>query len=378
MAQTARGLALEALDRIERGAFANLVLPPMLARSDLDERDRHFATELVYGVTRMRRACDWLVDRFVMKPPERRLRNLLRVGAYQLVFTKTPPHAAVSATVAEAPKSARGFVNAVLRKVAAAGEPEWPDVATRLSYPEWIVERLVADLGEDDALASLEQMNRPPRANVRPDGYVQDEASRRVADAVGVEEGERVADICAAPGGKATIFGHRRAAVVAAVDLQHHRARLIAENAAAVGTSNVAPVTGDGRRLPLRPNQFDRVLLDAPCSGLGVLRRRADARWRMKPAFVSALAGLQRGLLTEALPLLRPGGVIAYSVCTLTDAETVEIDDWLAATQPELEALDPPASPWQRAGRGARLLPHLSDTDGMYLLRLRVPAQHAL
>ena len=368
---TARTIAVRALERVDQGAFANLAVPHLLARSGLDERDRHFATELAYGVVRMRRACDFLVDRFLMKSPDRQVRNVLRVGAYQLAYTNVPAHAAVSATVDEAPGRAKAFVNAILRKVADDSDPEWPDLATRLSYPEWIVERLVDDLGEADAVAALERMNVPPAVTTRPDGYVQDPASQRVAEAVGVLPGDRVADICAAPGGKATLFGHAGASVVAAVEIQPQRARLIAQNAAAVATPNVAALTGDGRRLPLRPESFDRVLLDAPCSGLGVLRRRPDARWRLQPQFIRTLTGLQRALVSQAVDLVKPGGVFVYSVCTLTTSETEEIAAWIDAERRDFELMEPPAEPWQRTPRGARLLPHVSDTDGMYILRMR-------
>ena len=370
---TARTVAVRALERVDQGAFVNLAVPHLLERSGLDERDRHFATELAYGVTRMRRACDFLIDRFLMKSPDRQVRNVLRVGAYQLAYTSVPAHAAVSATVDEAPGRAKAFVNAILRKVADDPHPEWPDLATRLSYPDWIVQRLVDDLGESDAVATLEQMNKAPDVTRRDDGYVQDLASQRVAEAVGVQPGDLVADICAAPGGKATLFGHAGAAFVAALDVQPQRTRLIAKNAAAVGTSTVVPIVADGRRPPLREKSFDRVLLDAPCSGLGVLRRRPDARWRLQPEFIRTLTALQRDLVDRSVDLVKPGGVFVYSVCTMTSSETEEIAAWLEADprRGDFELISPPAEPWQPTARGARLLPHVSDTDGMYILRMR-------
>ena len=152
MTVTARQLSLDALDRIERdGAYANLVLPELLGRTGLAPRDRHFATELVYGTTRMRRACDFLVDRFLTRELDPRVRNALRLGAYQLHFLAMAPHAAVGETVEVAPKAARGLVNAVLRRVASA-PPAWPDDATRLSYPDWVVDTVVADLGAADGM----------------------------------------------------------------------------------------------------------------------------------------------------------------------------------------------------------------------------------
>ncbi|MDP9071992.1 MAG: rRNA cytosine-C5-methyltransferase [Actinomycetota bacterium] len=370
-AATARGVALQALLRIEEGAYANLVLPPLLAGTGLDARDRGFATELVYGATRMRRACDWLVDRFVDRPLDADVRALLRLGAYQLAFLGTPPHAAVSATVAEAPRRSAGLVNAVLRKVAADPAPRWPDPVTRLSYPDWVVRRLAADLGPEAAEAALARMNVAPPVSAREDGYVQDEASQWVAAYVGVAQGEKVADVCAGPGGKATAMAAAGASLVVAADSQEHRSHLVAANARRLGQPQVAVVVADGRRPPLRPASMDRVLVDAPCSGLGVLRRRPDARWRVEPGDVDRLARLQQELVAAAADLARPGGTVVYSVCTLTLAETADIDRWLASSRPDLEALPPPGPPWQPLARGARLLPQDAGTDGMYVLGLR-------
>ncbi|MDP9389793.1 MAG: rRNA cytosine-C5-methyltransferase [Actinomycetota bacterium] len=367
----ARRLALEALARIDEGAFANVVLPDLLAKSGLAGRDRRFVTELVYGTTRMRRACDWLVDRLVDRPLEPAVRSALRLGAYQLVFLRTPAHAAVSATVEAAPVRARRLVNAVLRRMAREPVPAWPDAPTRLSYPEWVVRRLAADLGVQAAEAALEQMNVPPPVTEREDGYVQDLASQEVAAHVGAAQGERVADLCSAPGGKATAMAGAGPALVVANDVSPERAAVVAENVARLRLGNVAVVVSDARRPALRRSSFDRVLVDAPCSGLGVLRRRPDARWRVQPGDVDRLAALQRRLLAAAAEVVRPGGVLVYSVCTLTLAETCQVDEWLADTRPELVALAPPGPPWVPLGRGALLLPQAVGTDGMFVLTLR-------
>lgn len=368
MRRDPRALALDALARIEEGAYANLVLPGLLEHSNLPERDRGFVTELVYGTTRMRRACDFLVDRFVMRPLDAPTRGALRLGAYQLHFLGTPPHAAVSATVEVAPKRSRGLVNAVLRKVAST-PVTWPDEATRLSYPDWIVERLRADLGPDDAIAALEQMDVNPVVTTRDDGYVQDLASQWVAEAVGARAGERVADTCAGPGGKATAMA-RSGAWIAASDAQPGRAGLVAAHAARLA-ADVRVVSADGRRPAWRAATFDRVLVDAPCSGLGVLRRRPDARWRIGAADVTRLAELQRQLVTAGADLVKAGGTLVYSVCTLTAEETTGIDDWLAVERPDLEPEPLDDARWRQCGRGAILLPQTAGTDGMFLLRFR-------
>jgi 16S rRNA (cytosine967-C5)-methyltransferase len=366
----ARRVALEALLRIDEGAYANLVVPAVVGRSRLPERDRALATELAYGATRMRRACDFLVDRFLRGPVEGPVRAALRMGAYQLRWMGLPPHAVVSTTVECAPGRARGLVNAVLRRVAEAGPVEWPGPATELSYPDWIVERLTSDLGPGAARSALEQMNRPPAVTVRSDGYVQDRASQWVAEYVPAEAGEAIADVCAAPGGKATALGHRGPSVVAALDVREGRAALVSENAGRVGTPAVHAVVGDGTRAPLRRGAFDRVLVDAPCSGLGVLRRRADARWRVEADAPERLQQLQQRLLAEAAALVRPGGTLVYSVCTLTAAETAGVDSWCEGGLRQFGALTPPGDPWRPHGRGALLLPQDADTDGMFLLGL--------
>lgn len=383
---TARSLALGALVRLDaEGARANVVVPEMLSASRLVERDRAFVTELVYGTVRMRRACDWLVDRHLRRSAEPEVRAALRLGAYQLAFLGTPPHAAVSATVSEVTGPGRGLVNAVLRRVAedVTAGIAWPSEGVRLSYPDWIVDLVSAALGRAAALAALAQMNVAASVTVRPDGYVQDLASQWVGEAVGADgvAGERVADLCAAPGGKATYLarghessgaGDSRPALVVAGDRDRQRAAMMTGNITRLELDNVATVVCDATRPPFPSGTFDRVLVDAPCSGLGVLRRRPDARWRIQPADVARLAGLQRRLLGQALALVRPGGLVAYSVCTLTTAETVEIDQWLADTAPSAAAIDPPVgSAWERVGRGARLLPQTVGTDGMYLLMLR-------
>jgi 16S rRNA (cytosine967-C5)-methyltransferase len=367
--RSARAVALDVLDRIDaEGAYANLVLSGELDRARLDGRDRRFATDLVYGTTRMRRACDYLVDRFLARPVDGRVRNALRLGAYQLAFAGIPVHAAVGETVGVSPRPARGLVNAVLRKVAGAAT-RWPDDPTRLSVPDWVLDRLVADIGVDEAVAALTTMNEPPPVTEREDGYVQDLASQQVAAAVGAEPGERVLDVCAGPGGKATGIAATGANVIAS-DVRPRRAGMVRANADLLGLGDrVAVAAADGTQPPFRPEGFDRVLVDAPCSGLGTLRRRADLRWRIEPASVERLAALQRRLADAAAGLVRPGGTLVYSVCTLTAEESLGVDAWLGDRHPELEAADPPRGPWRPWGRGGLLLPQDAGTDGMCLFR---------
>lgn len=421
MIGTARSVAVAVLIRIDtEGAFAHLALPRTLDRSGLSARDRALVTELVNGATRRRRALDWVVDRFLSRPPPPPARAALRLGAYQLLEMNMAAHAAVSTTVDSAPERYRGLANAVLRRVAEVvpayrdGSLTWPNDATRLSYPDWIVETLIADLGRDDALKALEAMNRPPpppgRGNgdssasansdaagggsgsgapTGPDaadsgdssaaaapgaagsgrsegggGYRPDLASRLVADAVAVSPGDLVYDMCASPGGKALALAGRGATVMAG-ELHRNRARLLARNRDEAGAGSMSVLAADGRNPPFGPGRFDAVLVDAPCSGLGTLRRRSDARWRIEPDSVARLADLQRDLIDAAVGLLRPGGSLAYSVCTLTAAETLEVADH-AAGRGDLEPDEAPPEPWRPYGTGGILLPEPGH-DGMAL-----------
>ncbi|MGI9608156.1 MAG: transcription antitermination factor NusB [Acidimicrobiales bacterium] len=373
---TSRRLAIDALERIETGgAYANLLVPELLDDSGLETRDRRFVTELVYGVTRRKRALDFLVDRFLDRDDiEPRVRAALRLGAYQLVELGTPPHAAVDATVAATPKRARGFVNAVLRKVATAPS-EYPTDAIRLSYPDWIVDRLANELGPR-SIAVLEAMNQPAITHTRADGYRQDLSSQAVAALVEVPPGSAVIDLCAAPGGKSTaIAGSNSGVTVVGVDLHPHRAGLVRTAASDTAShrtdSAVHAVVADGAQPPFAPGIADAVLVDAPCSGLGSLRRRPDARWRITAHDVSNLAELQFELVRSAATLVRPGGTVVFSVCTLTEAESVAVDARITHDLPELEPDFPTDGwlPWEAHGRGGRLLPDTFAGDGMAAFR---------
>jgi 16S rRNA (cytosine967-C5)-methyltransferase len=245
----------------------------------------------------------------------------------------------------------------------------WPDEATQLSYPDWIVERLRVELGDADARAALMTMNEPPPVSVRDDGYTQDRSSQWVAAAVGALPGERVLDLCAAPGGKATAMaarsGHDGAFVIAA-DVSRARTGLIRDNITRVGADGVA-VCADGTMPPFVASSFDRVLLDAPCSGLGALRRRPDSRWRITAADITELAALQRTLLASSAALVRPGGTLVYSVCTLTAEESIDHPAPAGFTVVD----ERPEGTWRPYGHGWRVLPHDDDTDGMVLVRYR-------
>jgi len=333
----------------------------------------------------------------------------------------------VGETVGVVAERARGFANGVLRSVARLGPP-WPlptgdsvaALGTRESHPDWIVQTFVDELGRDDALATLALDNEPPAVTLRVnpmrapraevadelrangidvedgplasgallvrhtgdlgalaalrDGRVspQDQASQAVVAALDPQPGDRTLDVAAAPGGKSTAAAEtmRDDGLVVAADVHPARVRAIARAAERLGLRAVAPIATDGRNLPVRDAAFDRVLLDAPCSGLGVLRRRPDARWRVQPQDVTQLAALQRALLTRAASAVRPGGRLVYSVCTLTRLETLAVDAFAESELPELVACEPPGAPWRPHGRGALLAPSAAGTDGMFVLVL--------
>jgi 16S rRNA (cytosine967-C5)-methyltransferase len=199
----------------------------------------------------------------------------------------------------------------------------------------------------------------------------QDQASQAIVAVLDPQPGDRVLDIASAPGGKATASAERMngLGVVVAADLHPGRVRTVARAAERIGVrSTVVTLVADGRHPGVRDGAFDRVLLDAPCSGLGVLRRRPDARWRVLPTDVRDLAALQRVLLTAAADAVKPGGRLVYAVCTLSNEETSEVDDWAREHLPRLVAESPPPPPWRPLGRGAILLPSDAHTDGMFVV----------
>ena len=417
---SARDVALAALERADGGAYANLALPPLLRRSTLNPSERAAATDLVYGSLRMRGALDFALAPLSRQPLDRLeplvLRGL-RLGAYELLFGGTATHAAVAETVGAVARAGHrgqaGYVNAVLRRLATA-TPAWPDperdpvgwATTRGSHPAWIVEDALARLGPQQLVALVEADNARPEVSLRatpgrttrdellaelaeaglaarpsplsPDcvtlergdpgalaavregrAVVQDAASALIAPAVGASPGDLVADLAAGPGGKA---GHLAAlgARVLAVERNRRRARLVADTASRLGVADrLHTVVADGRRPPLRPGQADAALVDAPCTNLGSLRRRPEARWRHGPDDVAGLVELQLALVEAAADAVRPGGTVLYSVCTWTTAETEEVVAELLRRRDDL-----------RLDETRQLWPHRDGADGMFLARL--------
>jgi 16S rRNA (cytosine967-C5)-methyltransferase len=440
--------ALRAVD--ERDAYANLVLPALLRETKLDRRDAALATELVYGTLRRQGTYDAVIADCVDRPlrdVDPPVLDVLSLGAHQLLGTRIPSHAAVSATV-ELARVVLGdgrakFVNAVLRRIARQDLDTWLEqvappygespedhLAVVHSHPRWVVSALWDALGggrdgiekllaADNERPEVTLVARPGQATAQeltaglaPDtalpgrwspyavrlaeggdpsaihavregrAGVQDEGSQLVAvalAAVPLDGGDtRWLDGCAGPGGKAALLAGlaaQRGAALVAAEKQPHRARMVAGALAGASGSHQI-VVADGTRPPWREGAFDRVLMDVPCTGLGALRRRPEARWRRRAEDVPGFAPLQRGLLREALRAVRVGGVVAYATCSPHIAETrAVVDDVLVAPGVAAEPIDArplmPGVPDLGGGPDVQLWPHLHGTDAMYLALLR-------
>jgi 16S rRNA (cytosine967-C5)-methyltransferase len=312
----ARRIAFDILRKVEAGGYASDLL---LARSaSLESRDAGLASEVVFGVLRYRAQLDHLIALYLGKPrkldPE--VRIALRMGVYQLRYLdKIPAHAAVAESV-ELVKQARktsaaGLVNAVLRKV--NREPvEWPSREVALSCPEWLLLRWEREYGEAAAAgiarAALEEPVRYERA-----GRVQDIGSQSIVPLLDLAPHHRFLDLCAAPGNK-TAQALESGAWVLACDVHHHRL------AAMKAVTPRLVVLDATRPLPFA-GPFDRILLDAPCSGTGTLGRNPEIKWRLTPADLDDLHGRQAALLANARAALSPGGILVYSTCSLQSEE---------------------------------------------------------
>jgi 16S rRNA (cytosine967-C5)-methyltransferase len=427
---SARAVALDVVRRVsDEGAYSNLALRRALDRARLSDRDAAFATELAYGTLRRVVPIDHALEPLLERPlalAPKAPRAALRLGAYQLRYTRVPPHAAVSETVSLVDRRHRGFVNAVLRRLASASrrEPAGSSdeaVSVRTGLSTWAVRELRRILPDDDEVeaaaaalgergpialrvntcrASIEDVERElagagvgtERGTVRagsllvdagdPAAFpgfeegrfaVQDQASSFVVDALEVRPGDRLLDVCAAPGGKAghlACLAGDTGAVVAA-DVSPGRLSLARAGLGRLGAS-ARLLAQDGRR-PAVAGGFDRILVDAPCSGIGSARRRPELLWRARRDELSGLARLQVGIATASAGLLAPGGRLVYSVCTFPRAETDAACDALLRRASGLEPAEIDG-PDGRAER-VRLWPHRHGCDAMFVAAFRRAAE---
>jgi 16S rRNA (cytosine967-C5)-methyltransferase len=423
----------------ERDAYVNLVLPALLTERGIGGRDAAFVTELTHGTLRRQGSYDAVIDSLTKHRLDPRVRDVLRLGAHQLLAMRVATHAAVTTSVdlvrEVAGEPPARLVNALLRKVGSRDLDAWmaevaPSRATdmvghlsvRHSHPRWVVAAFAEALGEDwtqteamlvadNEAPGVTLVARPGRAEVAellaggagpgrwspyaarwPAGDpgclaavregragVQDEGSQLVVLALvaAAVAGPDAAwlDTCAGPGGKAALLAGlavQRGARVLAAEVQPHRARLVRQAVGAFGVMGVVVV--DGRR-PAWRACFDRVLVDAPCTGLGALRRRPEARWRRSAADLADLVPLQEALLTRALESCRVGGVVVYATCSPVVAETRGVVDAVLAARPDAAEEDArqllTGVPDLGAGPHLQLWPHVHGTDAMFVSVLR-------
>lgn len=440
----ARSLALELLNRVSLDdAYANLLMPKLLAKAKLSDRDAGFAQELAFGTLRWQLTYDAILDLVSSRPTKEIdsvLLNCLRLGVHQLMQMRVPTHAAISETVelvrANCGEKVVGFSNGILRKVSTMNFEQWIEKVTKglvgskklalqHSHPEWIVQALnqslVAD-GIEDQLADLLAANNQPAlvnyvalpglADSRafenavadkfsPFGFylrsgtpkqlralsegsvrVQDEGSQLAALALTsfkpIQKGESWLDMCAGPGGKAALLAaiaEQNGCSLVANEVQPHRAKLVAE--ALEPFKSVEVICADGRELGQQSEKFDRILVDAPCSGLGALRRRPEARWRKNASDIKELTNLQLELIESGLNALKPGGILLYVTCSPHPAETTAVIDKARRSLP-VEVLDLTSVMNEKymhntlpAGRKTiQLHTQRDNTDGMFMAML--------
>jgi len=427
-----RVLAYDILSEVNRrGGYSNLLLPQALNSSNFEQRDKGFVTELLYGTLRMQGRHDYILSQVSDRPwseVDEGIVDICRLGVHQLFEMRVATHAAVSATVELARKvigeSKASFVNAILRKVSANALEEWlepvraiNDPVTRLSiqysHPEWIVsayfdllkdyDRVESELATNNVPATPTLVSWPGSSTQQElvdlggiatqyspygakfDGApgsldlirhrnagVQDEGSQLVAHifAEATKDAERVLDLCAGPGGKAALISHIcevQGRDFVANEVSEARAKLVKN---VVGRFPVW--VGDGREIASYGQQFDAIIADVPCTGLGALRRRPEVRWRRTVQDLRALTELQRELADAAISVLSPGGIFGYATCSPHFAETLGQVKMILKDHPELEQIDVSSYLPNNLHEAVRdkslaLWTSVHDTDSMFL-----------
>jgi 16S rRNA (cytosine967-C5)-methyltransferase len=428
----ARLAAFEILQRVEEGAYASILL--VSKEEQLGPLDRALCHELVMGVLRRQLWLDRLIEYYSdrkVSAMDAGVRIILRLGLYQLRFlSRVPASAAVNESVNLVSfarlRSAGGFVNAVLRR--ATREPEVDPVsltadpieriAVATSHPTWLIERWTKAFGSEETEAFAHANNEPAPVAFRVvtnradeaevlerlrragaslipskvasrawritgagsllseltangEVYLQDEASQLVSQALAAKPGDRVLDLCAAPGSKTTQIANNNSdsATIVASDLHEHRLRAVVSAAKSQGLKSIHCVALDGLRpLPLAEESFDRVLVDAPCSGTGTLRRNPEIRWRISPADIEELSGRQKQLLFNAARTVKPGGLLVYSTCSVEPDENEEVRQTFLENNDSFESVRLPLdSSLVGSSDFARTWPHREGADGFFI-----------
>lgn len=434
-----RALALEVLLEVERGGWGDESLAKALDASTLQGADRGLATLLVYGTLAWQRTLDHTVETFAARPAERLdpcVRIALRLGLFQLgVLDRVPAYAAISTSVdlvRRRTRSAAGFVNALLRRaqreglVAPPASPADTQLGIATSHPDWLVGMWRSELGETETEALLEADNEAAPTAYRALGcqdmedivaaltarginatkgrfgaralvvagaaqaapgltVLQGEASQLVVEMLDPQPGSRVLDACAAPGGKTAYIAELvgDAAAVVAVDPTPSARQRIEASLGAAGIAAGVEIRNQDVRVFAADSAgtalFDAVLVDAPCSGLGTLRQHPEIRWRRNPADVEQLAERQRAILTSAASLLRPGGRLVYSTCTISRRENEDVVGEFLADHPQFRCDRGETLPAHIAAlcdqEGVlRTFPHRHGLDGFFAVRLVLSA----
>lgn len=455
-----RQLVLYALKDLETGSFADIVIDRLLSKFQLSDVDRHLFTELVNGIVRRKRTLDAIIDRLAKQPAHRQppnLRQLLRLGLYQLRYLdRIPESAAVNTTVDLAKTNdlagLSGVVNGILRQYIRLQDrqtevmnlPEDPigRLGTLYSFPDWLVAQWLAELGAIETEQLCQAFNRSPSIDLRinslkidpnllpntpqterlhqqlldsidlfksvgieavpvpylPQGLrfvnnvgainqllgyqeglwtIQDSSAQLVTHLLDPQPHEIVIDACAAPGGKTTHIAELmgNTGQVLAIDKTASRLKKLQQNLERLQLDRVEILTGDSCGFSELTNTADRVLLDAPCSGLGTLHRRADARWQKTPAQLQELAQLQAKLLANTATWVKPGGVMVYATCTVCSIENEDVILPFLKTHPNWQIELPPANSSFASlvsERGwIKVWPHRQQMDGFFMIKLR-------
>jgi 16S rRNA (cytosine967-C5)-methyltransferase len=410
--RSARETALAALRlwRTEKG-FADSIISGILANADLTLSDRAFALELFYGVLRNLTLLDFWIDCLRISRIESSVRDVLRLGVYQIFLLKTPEHAAVHETVAIAARKQRSIVNAVLRTAIRQRNELFADANAQLlfvrtSHPQFLVERWQQHFGTEYTEKLCKWNNRPapiygrinrikidpetflqwyPDSRALPSNpdfvefnnlptaaldsgqcYIQDPSTAMACQLLNPKPEEKILDACAAPGGKTTYLAQlmQNRGLIIACDRDRKRLQILKDNIGRLGTTIVRAIRHDWARddppeeiLSIAP--FDRVLLDAPCTNTGVMRRRIDVRWRLRPEDFSRMSNEQLTIARAVIGLLKPGGTLVYSTCSLEPEENEQVVRRLLA--------EPPA-PGLEAEKES--LPFRDGFDGAYAAKI--------
>ncbi len=319
MISPARQIAFDVLRKVHQGGYASDLL---LQRSaQLDSRDAGLASEIVFGCLRYQAQLDYLIARRVPRQPEPEVRIALRMGIYQLRYLdRIPPHAAVGESVELVKRahkaSGAGLVNAILRKTDRTPVP-WPDRATELSMPAWLLERWDRQFGVETSNTIASAFLQPAETHIASTGRIQDIGAQSIVPFLDLHPGQTFLDLCAAPGNK-TAQAIACGVQAVACDIHLHRLKQMRD-------LNCPLVVLDGTRpLPFRA-KFDRILVDAPCSGTGTLGRNPEIKWRLKPSDLIELHAKQVALVRHALEHLCPGGRLVYSTCSLEKEENEDV-----------------------------------------------------